>query len=162
MTTEMTTPRNSPLSSGDPKNSPAERETARKVSTLHRGLHWNLVTFRDWIEGALGRSRAYWIPPRFLTEPPTSIAEMTAYAQRAGWTSSTTGLARKLGVLWFYVVTLPVAVVTRYIGWIAERPGRGLLAFGIWQLLIRSVPGLWLTEHLVNPVLAALAWIFLP
>jgi hypothetical protein len=102
------------------------------------------------------------MPPRFLTEPPASIAEMTAYAQRAGWVSTTDGLARRLGQLWFYVVTLPVAAVTRYVGWMAERPGRAILAFAIYQMFIRSIPGIWITEHLISPILAAAAWTFLP
>jgi hypothetical protein len=162
MTAEPTTHRNSPLSSGDLKSTPSEHGTARKVSTLHRGLQWELATFRNWLEGATSRSRAYWIPPRFLTKPPASIAEMTAYAHRAGWTSQTTGLARKLGVVWFYVVAIPAAVVTRYVGWMTERPGRSLLAFGLWQLLIRTGGGPWIAEHLIDPLLAAAAWIFLP
>lgn len=153
---------NSALSSGDLQNSPAERDTAWKVSTLHRGLHWDLTTVRDWIEKAGARSRAYWIPPRFLTQPPASIAQMTAYARRAGWTQRTTGLLRGLGVGWFYAVALPVVVSTRWFGWVCERPGRGLLALVVWQLLIRTGGGPWIAVHLIEPLLGALAWLLLP
>ena len=155
----------SPLSTLQSETSPSvptERETGWKVSTLHRGLHWDLTTLRDWIEKAGGRSRAYWVPPRFLTEPPASIAEMTAYARRAGWTGQTIGLVRRLGVVWFFVVALPVAVATRWFAWTCERPGRGLLALVVWQLLIRTGGGPWITTHLIEPLLAALAWLLLP
>jgi hypothetical protein len=162
MTPESVTDSNSPLSSGDLDDSSAERETDQKVSTLHRGLHWNLATFRDWLEKAGTRCRAYWMPPRFLTKPPSSIAEMSAYAQRAGWTSQTTGLARAFGVGWFYTVALPAAVVTRWFGWVAERPGRALLAIVLWQLFIRTGGGPWIADHLIEPALAALAWLLLP
>jgi hypothetical protein len=162
MTPESVTERNSTLSSGDLEDSSAERETDQKVSTLHRGLHWDLTTLRDWIEKTGTRGRAYWMPPRFLTEPPASIAEMSAYAHRAGWTSQTTGLARAAGVGWYYAVTLPVAVVTRWVGWTFERPGRGLLAFALWQLFIRTGGGPWIADHVIEPVLAALAWLLLP
>ena len=161
-TTNNVTESNSTLFSGDLEDSSAERETAGKLSTLYRGLHWDLTTLRDWIEGAGSRSRAYWIAPRFLTEPPASIAEMTAYARRAGWTAQTTGLFRRLGVAWFFGVALPVAVATRWFAWMCERPGRGLLGFVVWQLLIRTGGGPWIAAHVIEPLLAALAWLLLP
>lgn len=162
MSADSATRRNSPLSTLHPENTSAERGSAQKVSTLYRGLHSTAVTSRNWAQGTFDRSRTYWTPPRFLTQPPSSIAEMTAYAQRAGWTRSTSGLFRKLGQLWFYAVALPTAVATRYVGWLAERPGRWLLAAGIYQLLIRSTPGVAVTEHVIRPLLTAAAAVFLP
>ena len=165
MTPDSITKSNSPLPTPHSENSSTdfgERESDEKVPTPHRGLHWDLTTLRDWIEKAGKRSRAYWMPPRFLTQPPASVAEMTAYARRAGWTSQTTGLPRALGIGWFYAVALPVTVVTRWVGWICERPGRGLLALVLWQLFIRTGGGPWIAEHVIEPVLAALAWLLLP
>ncbi len=162
MTAETTTRRGLHSTLFTDENPFSEREPAPKVSTRGGGLHWYAVTLRDWAMGAQSRSRAYWMPPRFLTDPPSSIAAMTAYAQRAGWTGSTTGLFRKLGQLWFYAVALPTAITTRYIGWIAERPGRWILAVGVYQLFIRSVPGVAITEHVIRPLLAAAASVFLP
>lgn len=152
------TVRNSPLSSGVSAHTPAERETAPEVSTVHS----KLATLRDRAEGAVGRSRAYWVPPNLLTRPPASVAELAAYAHRAGWTRSTAGSLRALGVLWHRAVGLPVTVLCRYVEWFAQRPARALVAFGVWQMTSRSVPGSWIADHLIRPILAAAAWVFLP
>jgi hypothetical protein len=112
--------------------------------------------------GALGRTRAYWVPPKLLTEPPASVAELSAYAHRAGWTSSAEGTLRRLGVLWFLAVALPWTTGCRYVEWVAQRPGRALAALLVWQAVIRSTPGMWVAGHFIRPILAAAAWVFLP
>lgn len=161
MTTAPMTDRNSQLSSRDLQGAPAEREAAPEVSTLHQGLHWKLVTLRDSLRGPVDRSRAYWVPPRLLTDPPPTMAALSAYAHRGGYTRQD-GPARRLGVAWFACVALPTVLVCRYVAWFAERPGRWLAAALVWQALIRSTPGLWLVDHLIHPILAAAAWVFLP
>lgn len=153
---------NSPLRTGDLESAPAEREGGLKVSTLHQGLHSKLVTLRESITGAVGRSRAYWVPPSLLTKPPASVMELSAYAHRAGWTSSRTGPVRAFGIGWWRVFGLPVTVLCRYIEWFAQRPARGLVAAFIWITISRSVPGLWFIDNIVRPILAAAAWVFLP
>jgi hypothetical protein len=160
-----TTVRNSKVSSRDFAGGPdlaSGRESAAKVSSLHRGLYLRLLTFRDWAAEGVGRSRAYWVPPKLMTEPPASVADLSAYARRAGWTSRGDGPVRALGIAWFVFVALPWTTACRYVEWFAQRPGRCLAAFLVWQTVIRSIPGLWAVDHVVRPILAAAAWVFLP
>jgi hypothetical protein len=162
MTARPTTVRNSPLSSGDLKSPHAERETPTKLSTLHRGLHPNAATaVTAWWARSAGRGRTG-CRRKLLTEPPASVAELSAYAHRAGWTSSAEGTLRRLGVLWFLAVALPWTTGCRYVEWVAQRPGRALAALLVWQAVIRSTPGMWVAGHFIRPILAAAAWVFLP
>lgn len=156
------TERNSVLRTGDLHEGLIEREMAPELPTPHQGLHSKLITLRERLVGALGRSRAYWVPPNLLTKPPASVTELSAYAHRAGWTSSRTGPIRFAGVAWWRVVGLPLTVLCRYVEWFAQRPSRGLVAAFIWVTFSRSVPGQWAADHIVRPILAVAAWIFLP
>lgn len=151
------TVRKAPPSTGGFEGAPAERETAPEPSTLHpQG-----ITVRDRLVGVLAASRAYWVPPNLLTQPPASVAELAAYAHHAGWTSRHDGPIRALGVVWHRAVSLPITAVCRYVEWIAQRPGRALPVFGVWKLLILTGPGPAVADTVIRPALAFLAWVLL-
>lgn len=102
------------------------------------------------------------VPPNVLAEPPAAFAELTAYAHRGAWTSSTSGPLRRLAGLWLFVVVLPATFLLRMAEWLLQRPSRALFATVVWQLVIRSDgPGPWLSAHLFRPILSGLGWIFL-
>ena len=161
----MTTPSNSQASSLHSRRpSPRPRPPAQgaEVSTAAPSLHSRGDTFRYWLGQVLTRTRAYWLPPNLLVEPPASMAELAAYARLGGWTSKTDGWFRALGVLWYLLVGLPVTAVCRYFEWIAQRPARAVVAAFLWFVISRSTPGVWLADHIVRPTLAVVAWVFLP
>ncbi|MGW1059377.1 hypothetical protein [Micromonospora rubida] len=149
--------RNSPPSSGESEGVPAERAMAREHSTLQSAG----ITFRDRLVGWLGASRAYWVPPNLLTQPPASVAELAAYAHHAGWTKRTTGPVRGLGVAWHRAVSLPVTTVCRYVEWTAQRPLRAGAVFGVWKLFILTGPGPAISDNVIRPALGVLAWVLL-
>ncbi|MFG1847751.1 hypothetical protein [Micromonospora carbonacea] len=111
--------------------------------------------------GWVGASRAYWVPPNLLTQPPASVAELAAYAHHAGWTGSVSGPIRNLGIVWHRAVSLPITVACRYVEWTWQRPMRALPIFGVWKLLILTGPGPQIADTVIRPALAAVAWALL-
>jgi len=109
----------------------------------------------------LRAAHAYWVPPTLLTDPPPAYRDLAAYAHRGAWTANPYGPVRGLGVAWHRAVSLPVTLVCRYVEWVAQRPARALVVFGLWKLLILTGPGPWLADHIVRPVAAAAAWVLL-
>jgi len=75
-------------------------------------------------------------PPEPWQHRPASLAAMWRYARRGGWTGPD-GLARRLGVWWYRLVTLPVSLVCHYTAWLVARPSRTLtaavVALVVWQ-----------------------------
>lgn len=155
--TRDVTERNSPASSGEFQKVSPERETAPEDSSLQP----EAITARERLVDLLQRSRAYWVPPSLLTDPPASVTELTSYARYAGWTARADGPMRRLGVTWLYTVGLPVTVVCRYSEWVAQRPGRAIPVFVVWKLFVTTGPGPWMVEHLFRPILATVAWVLL-
>lgn len=143
--------------SGQSEDAPAERETAPELPTVHP----DRLTLRDRLVEWLGASRAYWVPPNLLTQPPASVAELAAYAHHAGWTRRADGPVRGLGVAWHRAVSLPVTTVCRYVEWTAQRPLRALPIFGLWKLFILTGPGPQIADHIIRPALGFLAWVLL-
>lgn len=144
-------------SNGQSAGTPAERETTPELSTVHP----DRLTVRDRIAGLVEASRAYWVPPNLLTQPPASVAELSDYAHHAGWTRRTDGPVRAFGIGWHRAVGLPITVVCRYAEWIAQRPGRALPVFGVWKLVILTGPGPDIADHIIRPALAFVAWVLL-
>ena len=100
-------------------------------------------------------------PPNVLTEQPSSVAKLRAYARGGSWTKSKSGAIRALGVGYWRMVGLPITVVCRYIEWIAQGPGRAITAFGLWWLFINHGPGPWVADHIIRPLGTLLGWLFL-
>lgn len=153
-----TTRQGSPLhSSGDRKDTPwgaGPAETGDEVSTLQPPP----VAWRDRIFAALGRLRAYFVPPSLLTDPPPSMAQLASYARRGAWTKSRRGLLRSLGVWWYRLALIPTAVC-RYVEWTLQRPGRAVAVWLVWRLLV-SIGGP--TVHtFIHAVLRAAAWVLI-
>jgi hypothetical protein len=101
------------------------------------------------------------VPPHVLTSPPAAYDELTAYAYRGSWTSSAHGFIRGLGTLWLIVIALPVIFALRMVEWIIQRPSRALFFVLVWELAIRTPPGLWLCHDVLRPFWSVLGWIFL-
>lgn len=151
-----TTPRNSSVFSLRPEDAPSERQKPAEAFSLQPSP----VTFRDRLEVGVEAARAWIVPPNVLTTPPEPFSELSSYASRGAWTSST-GVIRRLGVLWLAVVALPAIFCLRMAEWLIQRPSRALLFAVIWQLFIRSGAGEWLSDYVIHPILAAAAWVFL-
>ena len=94
------------------------------------------TTERDWRAGVVARLVRELSPPQPWTHRPASLAAMWRYARRGGWTGPD-GLARRLGVWWYRLVSLPVCLVTHYTAWLVARPSRALtaavVALVVWQ-----------------------------
>lgn len=109
---------------------PRAREDSA-VSAARQG-----TTERDWRSGVGARLVRELTPPQPWTHRPASLAAMWRYARRGGWTGPD-GLARRLGVWWYRLVTLPVSLVCHYTAWLVARPSRALtaavVALVVWQ-----------------------------
>ncbi len=96
-------------------------------------------------------TRDYWTPPKIFTDQPASLADLAAYAKTGPWTHQKTGPARALGVGYYRTVGYPYTVVSRYREYIAQRPGRLLVALGGIKLAASTGPGIWVVDHLIYP-----------
>ena len=96
------------------------------------------TTERDWRAGVVARLVRELTPPEPWQHRPASLAAMWRYARRGGWTGPD-GLARRLGVWWYRLVSLPVCLVTHYLAWLVARPSRtftaAVVALVVWQAL---------------------------
>lgn len=149
---------NSEVPTSDSVSATSERETAPEPA----GFRNSELAIRARIEGWWAAGRGYWTPPSWMTDRLPSYAELWAYAWEGGWTRRTRGPIRWLGIWWLRLVALPVSWFCRGAEWVAQRPGRTLAALILWQAVVRSTPGAWLADHIIRPVLAVLAWVFLP
>jgi len=156
---------NSPqVSTGESRDAPGTSQVQGcepEVSSLQSSLHFNLDTLREQIRSGLAGFRAYVTPPSVLTDPPPSVAELRGYARWGAWTGSTEGPLRRLGLLWHRLFSLPVTVLCRYTEWLWQRPGRLIPVFLLFKLLISTGPGPWVADHIIRPVLGAVAWVLL-
>lgn len=107
------------------------------------------------------RARAYFTPPSILTGDPESIPTKRRYARAGTWTASKDGPLRKAGVGYWRLIALPVNVVTGYITWIADRPGRALIVYLMWRMVISNPPGPWFVKHILTPLGSIAEWLFL-
>lgn len=135
---------------GTGRESGPEVSSRGQVSTTDRGR-------RDLAR----RAREYWTPPNLLTKPPPAYSALVNYAYRGAWTSKPAGPVREVGIFWHRAASLPVTAVCRYAEWIGQRPGRAIPVFIVWRLFIASGAGVWLTAHVIHPVLGFLAWALL-
>jgi hypothetical protein len=150
-----------PMSTGHSTDTPAERG-AVAVNAQTTLIPVDIpITQRERLDNAIRGARTYFTPPAVLTERPASVAELTAYAKRAGWTSQSHGGIRAAGIAWYRVIGLPTTVVCRYVEWIAQRPGRAIPAFALWKLVISTGPGPWITDNVITPLGHAAAWVLL-
>jgi hypothetical protein len=120
------------------------------------------VTLRDRVWNLLTSAKAYWALPTWVNQPPATLTELTVYAREGAWTRRYRGFIRRLGIIWLYLVAIPQTTAAYLRAHVLQRPGRTLAALIIWSLFIRSVPGIWVADHLIRPYFHALAWIFLP
>lgn len=152
-----------PASSGEPETAPTAvdaEENGVEVSSLQPTLHSKVDTLREQLRSGLVAVRAYVTPPSVLVERPASVAELSAYAHWGTWTAEA-GVLRNLGIAWYRLAGLPVTVICRYVEWIVQRPGRSLVVFALVKLLLSTGPGPWVADHLIRPVLGAVAWVLL-
>jgi hypothetical protein len=110
----------------------------------------------------LDRAKGYWAVPSWVREPPATLLELIAYAREGAWTKRYTGFIRRLGILWLYAVAIPQTARAYLKAHVLQRPGRTIAAALLWLLFSRSVPGIWVADHIIRPYFQALAWIFLP
>lgn len=149
----MTTQSNSELGTSDLQVDPAEREMTPESPEPRKSA----LTLSD-----IGpRVRTYFTPPSILTDVPESIPAKRRYARAGDWTTSVNGPVRKAGVGYWRLVALPMSAVTGYVQWIADRPGRALIIYVIWRMVISNPPGPWIVQHIFTPIGHALAWLFL-
>lgn len=162
-TPDAVTVGNSPVSSGESETAPTAvdaEENGVEVSSLQPSLHSKVDTLREQVRSGLVAVRAYVTPPSVLVERPASVAELSAYAHWGTWTAEA-GVLRNLGIAWYRLAGLPVTVICRYVEWIVQRPGRALVVFALVKLLLSTGPGPWVADHLIRPVLGAVAWVLL-
>lgn len=149
----MTTHSNPEVGTSDQVDTPRERENAPGAPQSRKS--------EDTHSHILQRARTYFTPPSVLTDAPESIPDKRRYAREGDWTASENGPIRKLGVGYWRLIALPVSVVADYVKWIADRPGRAVIVFTLWKLLILNDPGPWVVRHVFAPVGNLLAWLFL-
>lgn len=137
---------------------PDERETPEPAAESRNSE----ITFRDRVRAVLEAGKDYWAVPCWVRESPATLIELTAYAREGAWTRRLSGPIRKLGIGWLYTVAIPQTAKAYLRAHVMQRPGRFLAALLIWTVFIRSVPGVWIAEHVIRPYFHALAWIFLP
>jgi hypothetical protein len=159
--TAAVTQRDTALCSAESVDAPAERVTSPATSQTGSFPVQSAITQRDRLQDLLRAARGYVTPPAVLTDRPASVAELSAYAHRAGWTARSDGPLRVAGVWWFRLIGLPLTVAGRYVEWIAQRPGRAIPVFGLWKLVILTGGGPWFADHVIRPVGHVLAWVLL-
>lgn len=157
-----TTPRNNSSVFSEDLDSPfLSVEPPAEPFSLRPTLQSPPTTVRDRLVVAKGLLKEWLVPPNVLTEPPPAFSELAGYATRGAWTRSRDGFLRGLAKLWLVVVALPMIVKLRLKEWVLTRPSRALFAVIVWQLFIRSEPGVWLSAHVIRPYFHVLSWIFL-
>lgn len=159
-TRKIVTLRDTPTSNGastTPRTSPHGPKTGAETSTLQL----DPVALRDQTMGLLRKTRDYWVPPALLTKPPPTVRDLADYARNSPWTAKSDGPIRRLGILWHLTIGLPITVACRYLEWIAQRPSRAITVLGLWELLIHTGAGPWISTNIIHPVLGLAAWILL-
>lgn len=149
--TTTSTDSETPVSTGgseSARNPRSGRETGPEDSSLQPAP----VTARDWLRNAVDGLHDYWVPPTILTGPAPSIKQLANYAHRGGWTTKH-GRMRSLGIVWWRLIGKPVTVACRTVEWFAQRPGRAIVAIGLWWLFVSTTPGAWIDNNLVHPAL---------
>jgi hypothetical protein len=107
----------------------------------------------------LDRTRAYWTPPRMLTERRPAAEQMRLYAKRARYAPST-GPRRALGIAWCNGVAVPYTAWSRTKEWIAERPARFLVVAITAKCLSELPPVEWAVDNVIKPGAAFALWLF--
>ncbi len=123
---------------------------------VHTPRSQNVITTAK----VLAAARAYFVPPKLLTNPPPAVTDLRAYAHHGTWTRAD-GLARTVGVAWLYAVALPVTVACRYLEWVAQRPGRAVVVLGLWLAFIKTGGGPWIADNLIRPLIDVAAAVLL-
>lgn len=119
------------------------------------------VTDSHILRRVITSTAAYFTPPSVITARPDSVVELRRYPREGDWLLDRVNPLRGLAVTYWRVIGLPVTVACRYAEWVAQRPGRAVLAYLLWRLLTVAGPGRWIVEN-VGPVLGSIAeWLFL-
>jgi hypothetical protein len=61
---------------------------------------------------------------RFVRERPPSLLDHLAYAHRGEWTEEIDGPRRHAGLVYAWLVAIPLSTVAYLLAWAAARPGR--------------------------------------
>jgi hypothetical protein len=153
----VVTDRNSELRTSEFADPSPERETAPQASESPKSE----VTYGDIARRAVASTATYFTPPSILTARPESVVELRRYPREGDWLLAKVSPLRTLAVTYWRAIGLPVTVICRYVEWIAQRPGRALLAYVLWRLFTVAGPGRWLVEN-VGPALGSIGkWLFL-
>lgn len=114
----------------------------------------------DIIRRVITSTATYFTPPSIVTARPDSVVELRRYPREGDWLLAKVGPLRTLAVAYWRTVGLPITVVCRYVEWIAQRPGRAVLAYLLWRLFTVAGPGRWIVGN-VGPILGSVfKWIF--
>jgi hypothetical protein len=146
------TPNSEVPTSDTSQPAPDETITAGHSGTpSETGAATSDLGFRVRATAAWHATRTYWTPPAIFTDQPASLADLAAYARHAPWSHRTDGPLRAAGVGYYRLIGYPYTVVSRYREWIAQRPGRLLIALGGIKLATATGPGIWVVDHLIYP-----------
>jgi hypothetical protein len=147
---------NSELRTSEFANPSPERETGPQASESPKSE----VTRGDIARRVITSTATYFTPPSILTARPESVVELRRYPREGDWLLAKASPLRTLAVNYWRAIGLPVTVICRYVEWVAQRPGRALLAYVLWRLFTVAGPGRWLVENM-GPILGSiLKWIF--
>lgn len=61
---------------------------------------------------------------RFVSERPASLLEHLGYARRGEWTEEIDGPRRQAGLVYAWLVAIPLSTVAYLLAWAVARPGR--------------------------------------
>ncbi|GAB7053151.1 hypothetical protein [Catenuloplanes indicus] len=140
----------------DPEGVGLERETAPEPQDPAIPA----ITLGDRFWALYERSKNYWTPPAFLTQPQPSLPELAAYAKNAPWTRQH-GPARVTGIWYGRLIARPYTAWSYSTAWLFQRPARAATASGLLILGAHTTPGSWFMHHIVVPIAHGLAWVLL-
>lgn len=85
---------------------------------------------------------------RFVSERPPSLLEHLGYARRGEWTEEIDGPRRQAGLIYAWLVAVPLSTVAYLLAWAVARPGRfaSMLTVGLLSsTAVAQIPALaWL------------------
>jgi hypothetical protein len=126
----LVTASNSEVPTSEFRRTPAEREPAPR-SRKSEPVDWRSMVTRCWFW-----ARSLWSDPEPLTKRQPTAAELLTYAREGAWTKRPDGPIRGLGVLWCFLVAIPVTWLCNLISFFAQRPGRTAVVVGLSLLAL--------------------------
>ena len=119
------------------QRSTTAREALRSAPSRERALH----RARTGLFAALQQLR-------FVSERPASLIDHLDYAQRGEWTVEVDGYCRSLGLLYAWLIAIPISALAYFTAWASARPGRFISVLAVFMLVntaLIQIPGLrWL------------------